>query len=220
MRAATELLAVLDALTRPVQLATGAEGLARPCPVPRMPGIYAWYFDALPPGVSSEGCHRALGHTLLYVGISPSGPSKDAAPGKNRTLQRRISAHLKGNAYSSTLRLALGCLLAETLGITLQRVGSGKCRTFTNQGEHVLDAWMAQNAKVAWMSVERPWEIEPEVIGRLWLPLNIIGNERHPFCATLRDTRKAALQRALELPIAPRGGPRFSARPSLEQWAR
>lgn len=207
------MLAVLDALTRPGHLATRSEVLARPCPVPNKPGIYAWYFDALPPGVSADGCHRALGHTLLYVGVSPSGPPKNAASEKTRTLKRRITIHYKGNAYSSTLRLTLGCLLAETLGITLQRVGSGKCRTFTNRGEQALDAWMARNAKVTWVPVERPWEIEAEVIGRLWLPLNIMGNERHPFCAALRETRKAALHRALELPIAPSDAPRSGLSP-------
>ncbi|MGG5823961.1 GIY-YIG nuclease family protein [Falsiroseomonas sp. HW251] len=210
----------MDALTRPGHLATRSEVLARPCPVPKKPGIYAWYFDVLPPGLSAEGCHGVSGHTLLYVGISPSGPPTSAASEKRRTLQRRITIHYKGNAYSSTLRLTLGCLLAGTLGITLQRVGSGKCRTFTNRGEQALDAWMDQNAKVVWVPLARPWEIEAAVIGRLWLPLNIMDNERHPFCSTLREVRKAALHRALDLPIAPRDGTRFTTIARQEGSAR
>lgn len=49
----------------------GSSVLDRPSPVPRLPGVYAWYFAEVPPGVPTEGCHRALEYTLLYVGIAP-----------------------------------------------------------------------------------------------------------------------------------------------------
>ena len=47
-----------------------------------------------------------------------------AAPSR-QTLRSRLRDHVAGNAFSSTLRLTLGCLLADRLGITLQQVGGG-----------------------------------------------------------------------------------------------
>jgi hypothetical protein len=58
---------------------------------------------------------------------------------------KRIRYHYSGNAAGSTLRLNLGCLLAERLGIQLRRVGSGQRLTFA-AGEARLSAWMADNA--------------------------------------------------------------------------
>jgi hypothetical protein len=52
---------------------------------------------------------------------------------------------MQGNAYGSTLRLTLGCMLAEKLGIELHRVGGGTRRTFTTTGEAKLSAWMDEN---------------------------------------------------------------------------
>jgi hypothetical protein len=61
----------LDALLRPNRLLSRAEVLSTPSPVPRLPGVYAWYFDQVPPGVPTDRCHQAGDHVLLYVGIAP-----------------------------------------------------------------------------------------------------------------------------------------------------
>ena len=45
------------ALTEPSRLWSRVEVLTRPCPVPKSPGVYAWYFRA-PAGVPLEGCIR------------------------------------------------------------------------------------------------------------------------------------------------------------------
>jgi hypothetical protein len=50
-------------------------------------------------------------------------------------LSRRIQYHMRGNAEASTLRLTLGCLLAEELDIELRRVGHGKRLTLTRRVE-------------------------------------------------------------------------------------
>ena len=52
-----------------------------------------------------------------------------------------------GDVAGSTLRLPLGCLLAESLGIDLRRVGGGRQRTFAD-GERCLSEWMERNARV------------------------------------------------------------------------
>ena len=53
----------------------------------------------------------------------------------------------------------------------------------------------------AWHSHPAPWELEDELIQTLSLPLNLQGNQHHPFHRTLSVVRAAAKQRADELPI-------------------
>ena len=67
----------------------------------------------------------------------------------------------KANAEGSTLGLTLGCLLAERLGITLYRMGSGKRMTFC-EGEDLLSGWMDDNAFVSWTVTPEPWITEAE----------------------------------------------------------
>ncbi len=125
-------------LLQPTRLFRATEIIADFTSVPKSSGVYAWYFDEVPPGVSTDGCHQSdRGQVLLYVGIAP----KKSAAGtvSKRTLRHRLRDHLVGNAEGSTQRLTLGCLLADELGLQLRRVGSGKRRTFTNPGEVVLD---------------------------------------------------------------------------------
>ena|ERR1035438_5054594 len=130
-------------LLRPTRLWSAAESRRDFTQVPKSAGVYAWYFDETPPGVPTADCHRsANGQVLLYVGIAPNKATA-AKPTSRRTLRDRLRDHLAGNAEGSTLRLTLGCLLAEKLGIHLRRVGSGSRHRFTNPGEIVLDGWLA-----------------------------------------------------------------------------
>jgi hypothetical protein len=178
----------------------GPSVLEPPSPVPRVAGVYAWYFAEVPPRVLTEGCHQALNHTLLYVGIAPKETRRAATKPSERTLRCRLGDHFRGNAEGSTLRLTLGCLLSDLLGIQLRRVGSGRRFTFSNLGEQTLDAWMTRNARVAWVAVQTPWEVENALLATLRLPLNLQGNT-HPFVPVLRQIRKAARARARMLPI-------------------
>ncbi len=127
-------------LLNPQKLWSRAEVLARSCPVPALPGVYAWWFREIPPGLVTHECltHETL--TLLYVGISPKRPPIKGRP-SHQNLRTRVRYHYRGNAEGSTLRLTLGCLLAERLDITLYRVGSGKRMTFC-EGEDMLSSWM------------------------------------------------------------------------------
>ena len=196
-------------LLEPTRLFTRQEVLRRPSPVPSRPGVYAWYFRDLPPGVPSDGCHSHAGLPLLYVGISPSKPPSNGKAPSKQSLARRLRYHFSGNAAGSTLRLTLGCLLAEKLVIYLTRVGSGARYTFTNPGEIKLDAWMERNALVCWVEHPQPWELEAELLEYLALPLNIHGNARHPYTPALRACRKAARQAAEDRPcLVDSGGPR------------
>lgn len=146
---------MLNELLNPRRLWSRSEILARPCPVPRQPGIYAWYFKAIPPLVPVDGCVTWQDMTLLYAGISPAEPASGSDRVSPQTIYHRIRYHYRGNAYGSTLRLTLGSLLMGQLGIQPQHIGSGRRITFGN-GEIVLSQWMAENAYVTWMVVDQP----------------------------------------------------------------
>lgn len=184
------------ALLQPARLYTRLDVLARPSPVPARPGVYAWYFRRVPSGVPGADCHKHNGFPLLYVGISPSKPPLNGKPRSKSSLADRIRHHFAGNAEGSTLRLTLGCLLADELGIRLTRVGSGNRHTFTNPGEICLDKWMGENALVCWIEHPQPWELEEQLLKSLSLPLNLDGNALHPFRATLRACRRDARVKA------------------------
>ena len=187
-------------LLAPVRLFSRDELLSRPTPVPKVPGVYAWYFREIPAGVPTANCVRHNGATLLYVGISPSAPPANGKRPSSQSLLHRIRYHYRGNAEGSTLRLTLGCLLAAQLGIQLRRVGSGKRMTF-GLGEAVLSDWMGQNALVAFHVCEQPWELEAEPLRTVSLPLNLDQNRNHAFHAILTELRKTAKERARMLEI-------------------
>jgi len=130
----------VNRLVNAERLYSRSEVLSKESPVPRKPGIYAWYFRSIPPGVPTDGCRIVHGCTLLYVGISPKAPPKNAGEPSGQTLWHRLRYHVQGNAEGSTPRLSLGCLLSRELAIKLRRVGSGKRLTFA-EGEERLSQW-------------------------------------------------------------------------------
>jgi len=183
---------VIAPLKNPAHLSTRSEVLATPSPVPKVSGLYAWFFRNVPEGVPAKDCIRRKGLTLLYVGIAPS------RVGSKATLRSRIRQHFQSNAAGSTLRLTLGCLLADQLGIRLRGVGTKGRLTFGVEGEKKLSEWMEQNAFVCWVKHPRPWEVEKEIIKRLPPPLNIEGNAQHPFCGPLSALRSEMRKKARE----------------------
>lgn len=189
-------------LVCPERLWSRHEVLSRPSPVPRSPGVYAWYFRGLDsvPSISSP---KADGFRLLYVGISPSAPPRNGKAPSLQSLHHRIRYHFSGNAEGSTLRLTLGSLLAKELGIELRRVGSGKRMTFST-GETRLSEWIEENARVVWQVCEAPWKTEEELISTLDLPLNLDQNSHHGFHQQLSQIRRDAKARARSLPILAR----------------
>ena len=191
-----------DDLLNPHQLWFRHEVLSRPSPIPKSPGVYAWYFRGLE-SVPSGSCRAAHGHRLLYIGISPSAPPSNGKAPSSQSLQSRVRYHYSGNAEGSTLRLTLGCLLANDLGIELRRVGSGKRMTFST-GEARLSEWMEENARVVWHVCSEPWRLEEELIASADLPLNLDQNRHHAFHSALSQIRREAKARARELPVLAR----------------
>ena len=161
---------------------------------PAEAGVYGMYFDRPPADAPVNDCVSDDGRHLLYVGIAP------ARPGSRQTLRRRLRQHFRGNARSSTLRKTLGCLLQEELGLEFRRLSARSAR-FTPDGEASLSAWMAEHVRVAWCKDPRPWLVEERLIAGLSLPLNLRGNERHPFHPVLRRRRAEMVASARERPI-------------------
>ena len=192
---------VIDSLVHPKRLFTRVEVLQKKCPVPSSSGIYAWFFKEIPEGVPSDECLTFDDKHLLYVGISPTKPPRRSKP-SSQNLRKRIKNHYQGNAEGSTLRLTLGCLLSEKIGIELRRVGSGKRMTF-HVGEEKLSKWMNKNAFVSWAVHEEPWRIEDQAIKQLSLPLNLRDNESHPFHRNLTSLRRDCKRKARAKSILP-----------------
>lgn len=194
-------------LLAPERLWSRAEVLTSPSPVPKSPGVYAWYFNRVPQRVPTADCLTVGGLTLLYVGISPKAPPTNGAQASRQTLRSRLQYHMRGNAEGSTLRLTLGCLLSEQLGLGLCRVGSGTRLTFC-EGERRLSEWLAENAFVTWMTCPEPWVIEEELIRHVALPLNLDQNDGHLFHPVLTAIRKTARAAARQSAIwHPPSGP-------------
>lgn len=190
---------VLAALLAPARVWSCGEVLQRPCPVPARPGVYAWYFKELPYPIDTRGCVVLGDLTLLYAGISPKAP-RDGRAGSRQTLRSRIRSHYNGSAEGSTLRLTLGCLLSDRLGLQLRRVGSKARLTFAD-GEQGLSAWMEDNALVTWVEAPEPWVAERELIAAVDLPLNLDQNRRNAFHAELTRRRSRARAAARTLPV-------------------
>jgi hypothetical protein len=184
---------------------TRAEVLARPNPVPQESGAYGWWFGEIPADIDTTACEKRDGLILLYAGISPKEPPKNGRGPSKETLRSRINTHYTGNAEGSTLRLTLGCLLADHLQIELRRFGSG-IRMHFGHGERDLSRWMASNARVAWLPCPQAWLLETHLLETLDLPLNLHGNARHPFYPNLSRIRGEAMKRARSLPALPNPG--------------
>jgi hypothetical protein len=180
----------------------GRRCLGDPAQSPAVAGTYAWYFKQLPAAIDTTKCVVWSELTLPYVGISPKAPATSGVGTSRQNLRRRLRQHYALNAYGSTLRLTLGCLLAEQLGIELRRVGSGIRLTFAD-GEARLSQWMAENAFVCWAAHELPWELEDALVKVLDLPLNLQGNDRHPFRNHLKTAQAAARDHARAFPVWP-----------------
>ena len=171
----------LDALARPSRLWARCEVLNQPCPVPAARGLYGLFFRDIPPGVATTRAIVHQGVTLLYAGSAPPRSSGTS------TLRRRIPPHYRGPASGSALRLMLGCLLAEQLGINL--TGPPRRLTF-GIGEETLSEWIAANVFVAWVEHPTPWAIEADAIQRLRPPLNSGEHRGTPLHQTLADLRQ------------------------------
>jgi hypothetical protein len=81
-------------------------------------------------------------------------------------------------------------------GHTLLYVGISPKRPPANGRAPSKQKWMATNGFVSWVVRNQPWELEDELILKLDLPLNLEGNQRNAFHATLTQARARCLAAA------------------------
>jgi hypothetical protein len=171
---------VIDSFRNPARLYSRNELVTQPGLIPSQAGIYGWYFDDLPHGAIADIGTVVDGWSLLYIGIAPG------RPGSASNLRNRLWTHLTANARRSTLRLSLGSLLFESIGLEAV-AASGKVSFGATEAK--LSAWLDVHARVCWAEYLEPWTIEAEVVRSLSVPLNRGHNEAHSFYPTMGEIR-------------------------------
>jgi len=162
--------------------------------IPDKPGVYAWFFRALPPRIGNEHCLVRRGRTLLYVGIAP----RFRRSGKDRTrttLRTRIRYHLTGNLSGSTLRHSLASLLRGRLRLHAEQRASGGITLADHESR--LTKWICENAYLCWVVHPQPWKLEDAMMSHYQLPLNLAGNPSNPYKPLVSRLRKELRTSAL-----------------------
>ncbi len=157
--------------------------------VPTEEGVYAWFFEPARLGIRG-GYYEVLveGRALVYVGMVPS--RRDS----RKKLRDRLRNHLRNTARQSTLRLSLGALLMEKLSLEPKARSDG--RIDFGVTEAALGDWIAEHGWVSWMPHPSPWQIEGQLVHALRTPLNLHGNETHPFFSILSVARARVREKA------------------------
>ena len=184
-------------LLRPTKLWTCTDLLARPCPVQPQPVSM--------PGPSTDA-RRAFRSTRAFERIcvalcrdlAKASECGRQSESPNVTEQTPLSLSRKRRRFYPTALAR--CLLSQSLGIELRRVGSGRRMTF-GAGERALNDWLERSARVAWLACDEPWRIEEHMIRSVSLPLNLDQNRHHNFHSYLSEIRRAAKARARSLPV-------------------
>lgn len=170
-------------ILHPEQLARTVSASA----APKEKGIYCWWFAPGSLPVPAAPYEKVEGFELLYVGIAPSSSTSKSL------LRPRLVRHATGDASRSTLRLTLGVLLTDELGLTL---GIHKARpNWGPDGEAKLNRWMSEHARIAWAVHPEPWTVEDELLANATLALNINGRS-DSFARELKDRRTNARRTA------------------------
>lgn len=170
--------------------------------LPKCKGIYGWYFDKIGGGIQHDASYVTVkGWTLLYVGIAGKNEASKS------TLQQRIMLrHIDGTSAYSGLRLSLCCLFGKQYGFYPRPYDKeGKDIWFGTQSEKELRDWLVLHARLAWLTDERPWEIEHCILATYGnvLPLNTEKNPNNPFARRLAQLRDEARREARALRSEP-----------------
>lgn len=159
---------------------------------PREKGVYAWWFTRGALAVPAREYAMTDGRELLYVGIAPRRPAAAGQESKSR-LRARLLTHATKDASRSTLRLTLGSLLSDQLGLEFE-MNAGRA-SWGPRGESDLTSWIGEHARVSWVVDEEPWLIEDELLAGASLALNVDG--RGDAFAVSLSARRKELRRAV-----------------------
>jgi hypothetical protein len=193
---AGEIPSVSEVIDKLLGVPVTLEHASSPGGLPKEPGLYAWWtVRGSIPGVPQCPHPTQDRLDLFYVGIAPKDASSRA------TLRSRVRGnHIRGNTGSSTFRQTLASLLFENRGWKPRMTDRP---LLTSEDNKELMKWQHQHLRLTWAIHPRPWEIEHEVIRRVEPPLDLAGNQAHPFWQTLTDARKRFKQAAAKAATTP-----------------
>ena len=155
-------------------LATNGVGL-------KTPGMYSWWVDSAGAADLTKGLGHGVEVGLIYAGQAGATRLKSGKKSSNTVWSRIKTMHLGKNHNLSTLRLALGSVLAEARG---------------EQGvnEVQLTAWMMEHLRVvavAGLDPDLLEGIETEVLRALDPPLNLAKvDTKRPSRVRLSELRR------------------------------
>lgn len=154
-----------------------------PAGIPATPGLYAWWAKrGSLPDVPRRPHPTVLDLDLFYVGISPSRSTSTA------TIRSRVTQnHMRGNVGGSTFRLTLASLVFEERG---WKPVMADRPLLTKDDNRARSEWQVEHLRLTWATHPEPWTVEHEVIRELGPPLNLAGNQSHPFAATVSAARR------------------------------
>jgi len=173
---------VADALLAATRFSLG-EAAER---APRDAGIYSWW-SKLPQIGGVPGTHHGDDY-LYYVGIA------DRA---HASLSARLHDHIRKTTRKSTDRKTLAALIGPERHWKTERVriGPASHKTVTvlasADSEAELSAWMGENFRVSWVTLDRPGDVETAIFRILRPPLNLKGNTLHPEYPRVKAARHA-----------------------------
>ena len=120
----------MNELLSPHKVWSRGEVLASPCPVPRLSGVYAWYFREVPDGVPVKDCLMFEGLTLLYAGISPKALPRNGRLPSTQTLYDRIRQNISSRRICwHSWRARCASRVGMSLASPCAHQGSGRLLT-------------------------------------------------------------------------------------------
>lgn len=159
---------------------------------PDVGGLYA--FMLKDPAQLAEPLERAglvmdvmgLGEKpLLYIGASGD------------SLRGRIRSHLRDDTQTSTFRMSLGALLADSLSLKVKPVPYRNVFGFVRADEARLTSWMCEHLEIGVLPATRPLELERRHIQQHDPVLNITGRRAYDSAWTVLLLRRQCVDQTL-----------------------
>lgn len=156
--------------------------------LPRSPGLYAWWVDAVGARSLSEGLGHRIAPGLIYAGQAGATRWPSGKPSPASLASRIATGHLGHSIDGSTFRLTLASILRPALELEMRSE-----KYLTSGSERILTEWMRRHLAVSVYAVEggeNLAKLEGAVLGVLDPPLNLDGMPSTPVRSRLSALRK------------------------------
>ena len=150
------------------------------------PGLYSWWADARARKQLGQVLNLSMPR-LIYVGQTGATQRRRKIRSRS-TLERRIRAHLDGDASNSTFRLTLSAILREPLNLRVAEPG-----LLDSDSNRRVSVWIRDHLRVAIAPYDDRDSLEPveeAVLTALDPPLNLEGMAFTPHRQRLKELRR------------------------------